>query len=127
MQPITHFELPSDDLDRATSFYAEVFGWDIEEIPMGDDVYTSVITTREGEHSDNATSGGINGAIIDRESPLTHPIITMEVASIDTYLEAVESAGGSVVFPKADADGMGYYAYFEDTEGNVLGLWESLT
>ncbi len=127
MQPITHFELPSDDLDRATSFYAEVFGWDIEEIPMGDDVYTSVITTREGEHSDNGTSGGINGAIIDRETPLTHPIITMEVASIDMYLEAVESAGGSVVFPKSDANGMGYYAYFEDTEGNVLGLWESLT
>ena len=31
-----------------------------------------------------------------------------------------------MVKPKDAIPGMGYYAYFKDTEGNVLGLWENL-
>ena len=30
---ITHIELPSDDLERATSFYSQLFGWDMRQIP----------------------------------------------------------------------------------------------
>jgi predicted enzyme related to lactoylglutathione lyase len=30
------------------------------------------------------------------------------------------------VSPRAEMPGMGAYAYFKDTEGNLLGLWETL-
>ncbi len=30
---IVHFEIPADDLDRATKFYREVFGWEISKMP----------------------------------------------------------------------------------------------
>ena len=37
-----------------------------------------------------------------------------------------ESLGGAVVKPKETIPGMGSFAYFRDTEGNVMGLWENL-
>ena len=30
---ITHVELPSDDLERAQAFYAELFGWEMQQVP----------------------------------------------------------------------------------------------
>ncbi len=30
--PVTWFSIPSDDLDRATSFYTSAFGWQIEPL-----------------------------------------------------------------------------------------------
>ncbi len=40
-------------------------------------------------------------------------------------MKQVEGAGGNVVRPKTDIPGMGSFAYVKDTEGNVIGLWES--
>jgi predicted enzyme related to lactoylglutathione lyase len=38
-------------------------------------------------------------------------------------LERITSLGGGVVQAKTAIPGMGYFGYFRDTEGNVLGLW----
>lgn len=38
----------------------------------------------------------------------------------------MESLGGAVLRPKETIPGMGSFAYFKDTEGNVMGLWENL-
>jgi uncharacterized protein len=31
MPTIVHFEIPSDDIERAKKFYNELFGWKIEK------------------------------------------------------------------------------------------------
>jgi predicted enzyme related to lactoylglutathione lyase len=49
----------------------------------------------------------------------------MEVDSIDDTLKAVESLGGATVVGKEPVGEMGFSAYFRDSEGNVLGLWEN--
>jgi predicted enzyme related to lactoylglutathione lyase len=56
---------------------------------------------------------------------LKTPIITVDVEDIEASLGQIESAGGSVVKGKDAVPGMGYYAYFKDTEGNILGLWQT--
>jgi predicted enzyme related to lactoylglutathione lyase len=48
------------------------------------------------------------------------------VEDIEATLKTVESLGGAVVRPKETIPGMGSFAYFKDTEGNVMGLWENL-
>lgn len=53
-------------------------------------------------------------------------MITITVDSIDEHFEKVKEAGGEVVVPKGEVPEMGYYAYINDTEGNVIGLWEDL-
>jgi uncharacterized protein len=52
-------------------------------------------------------------------------VITINVDSIDKALGQVEANGGSVVQPRTEIPGMGAFAYFKDTEGNTMGLWEN--
>ena len=125
MAGIVHFEIPADDQGRATDFYREAFQWTINAMPEMD--YNVVITTPSDEQTGMPKSpGAINGGLFAREGELKTPIITVDVEDIDATLAQVEKLGGSVVKPKDAIPGMGFYAYFKDTEGNVLGLWQNL-
>ena len=126
MDHVVHFELPSDDRERAKKFYTSVFDWEIAETPFEDDVYTSAITSPIDDQYMHEERGAINGAIIDRDDTISAPIITIQVASIDDHVPTIEEAGGELVVPKGEVPDMGYYAYFEDPEGNVMGLWETM-
>ena len=53
------------------------------------------------------------------------PNVVIDVASVDDALDAVEGAGGKRLTDKQAVGEMGFTAYFSDTEGNVVGLWES--
>ena len=126
MDKVVHFEIPSDDKERAKKFYSSVFSWDIMEMPFQDDVYTSAITSPLDENYMHKEKGAINGAIINRDEFISGPVITISVESIEGYTKKIEAAGGKLVVPKGEVPDMGYYAYFKDTEGNILGLWENL-
>jgi len=32
MDKVVHFEIPADDVARATAFYGSVFGWDMQDM-----------------------------------------------------------------------------------------------
>ena len=53
-------------------------------------------------------------------------MLTIEVADLDAAMERLESFGGQVVMPPQQVVGFGRTAYFKDTEGNLMGLWEPL-
>lgn len=125
MGGVVHFEIPADDQERARSFYKDIFGWRID--PMPDMAYSMVITTPMDEATGAPTQpGAINGGMMAREGEITSPVITVDVEDIDATLKTVGERGGSVVMPKNEIPGMGYFAYFKDSEGNILGLWENL-
>jgi predicted enzyme related to lactoylglutathione lyase len=63
--------------------------------------------------------------MMQRGEPFGGPIITVDVESIDDALGRVAAAGGKVVLPKNEVPGMGFTAYFSDSEGNLMGLWQS--
>lgn len=125
MNKVVHFEIPSDNQDRAKQFYSSVFDWEVQEMP-GEHPYTFAITSPVDENYMYKESGAINGGIFKREAPITNPIITIEVPSIDEHVKKIEAAGGKLVVEKGEAPDMGYYAYFKDTEGNLMGLWENI-
>ncbi len=54
------------------------------------------------------------------------PVITINVDSIDEAVKKIEASGGKMVGEKGEVPDMGYYAYFKDSEGNVMGLWETI-
>jgi predicted enzyme related to lactoylglutathione lyase len=125
MDKVVHFEIPVDDVDRAQAFYRTVFGWEVQ--PIEDIGYTIVRTTPIDEESQLPTEpGAINGGMMRRSSEAPGPSVTIQVASIDEALGRIETEGGSTVRPRTELPGMGAYAYFKDTEGNVGGLWENL-
>lgn len=125
MGGVVHFEIPADDQERARNFYSEAFGWKINPMPEMD--YNVVTTTPTDEATGQPNQpGAINGGLMAREGDLTNPVITVDVPDIDAALQKVEQLGGSVVMSKNTIPDMGFFAYFRDTEGNVLGLWENL-
>jgi predicted enzyme related to lactoylglutathione lyase len=125
MDKVVHFEIPVDNISRAQKFYS-VFGWQMQEMPGMD--YISVRTTPDGAQNQPSPSGfgAINGGMMKRSKEVKGPVIAVEVNSIDKYLERVVKAGGKIIAPKMQIAEYGYYAYVADTEGNVLGLWESI-
>ncbi|MEV7606457.1 VOC family protein [Paenarthrobacter sp. NPDC089322] len=126
MAGVVHFEIPADDKDRANSFYQSAFGWNLS--PMQEMDYTIAITTPSDEQTGMPSQpGAINGALFPRTDNLKTPILTIDVEDVDAALGQVESAGGSIVQPKDAVPGMGWYAYFKDTEGNILGVWQNDT
>jgi predicted enzyme related to lactoylglutathione lyase len=126
MRKVVHFEIPADDLDRAKTFYGSVFGWDLQTMAMADGEYTSVVTTPVDEQTYAPTEpGAINGGMRQRDERTPTPVITIDVDAIDDALKEIEASGGSTVAPRTAIPGMGAFAYFKDSEGNVLGLWET--
>jgi predicted enzyme related to lactoylglutathione lyase len=121
---VVHFEIPADDKERANGFYQSAFGWNLS--PMQGMDYTIAITTPSDQQTGMPSApGAINGALFPRTDNLRTPIITIDVEDVDAALAQVESAGGSVAQAKDAVPGMGYYAYFKDTEGNIMGLWQT--
>ncbi len=127
MAAVVHFEIPTDDLERARTFYSSVFAWEITTFPMGGGVdYTGATTTPVDRDQNPTEPGAINGALVDRSEDTPTTVVTVDVASIADTLAQVEAAGGSTVHPRTQIPGMGAYAYVKDTEGNVVGLWETV-
>lgn len=124
MDKVVHFEIPADDVARATEFYRSIFGWDLQAVPGMD--YTMIRTVPVDDQQLPTEPGAINGGLMERGPDTQTPVITIDVVSIDAAIKAIEDAGGSVVRPRTEIPGMGAFAYFKDCEGNTMGLWETM-
>ena len=128
MDKVVHFEIPVDDLARAKKFYSSIFGWELQDYQFAEGMtYTGVRTVPVDEKTYMPKEpGAINGGMTQRSKEVSAPIITIHVSSIEEYIKKIESAGGKTVMPKGEVPDMGFYAYVNDSEGNVIGLWENL-
>jgi uncharacterized protein len=121
---VGHFEIPADDPERARKFYSKAFGWTMNQMPGMD--YTMVSTGAVDQQGMPKAPGYIGGGIAKRGPPLEHTVVTIVVDDLEAAEKAVEKNGGKVVQHKTPvADGsMGFAAYFKDSEGNTVGLYE---
>ena len=117
MPTIVHFDLPADDIARAQSFYASLFGWTFERY-AGPIEYYAIGTT-----NDDGTPG-IGGGMGPRGAPDQQMMNSIGVPSVSDYLGRVEGLGGTVLMPRTTIPSIGYLAICRDTEGNVFGLFE---
>jgi predicted enzyme related to lactoylglutathione lyase len=127
MDKVVHFEIPVDDVARAKDFYGSIFDWGLNDADMGGGVvYTTVMTVATDDKMMPKEPGALNGGMMKRSADTPAPVITIQVGSIDEALKKIEAGGGSTVQPRTEIPNMGAFAYFKDSEGNVLGLWETL-
>jgi uncharacterized protein len=127
MDKVVHFEIPVDDETRAKDFYGSAFDWDLNTMDMGGGMtYTTAGTVDVDDKMTPKEPGAINGGLMRRTSDTPAPVITIGVDSIDDSLKKIEAGGGSTVTPRTEIPDMGAFAYFKDSEGNVVGLWETL-
>jgi len=116
---VNWFEIPVTNMDRAVAFYEEMLGITMERMTVG----TPVAVFPHDE-------GGVGGALsLDgREPSSAGSVVYLEVdGALQDALDRVQGAGGEVVLPFTEiGEGYGYYAYVRDSEGNQIGLYETL-
>jgi predicted enzyme related to lactoylglutathione lyase len=118
---ISWFEIPVEDLERAMKFYGTVLETDLQKMDMGTSIMAFLPSSQDG----------VGGAIVHvHDKTLGYkPAHSGSVVylnggdDLSTPLSRVEAAGGKVIMPKTDiGQGFGYFAFFEDTEGNRVGF-----
>ncbi len=112
---IKFFEIPATNVERAIKFYATVFDIEIKLCDCGSEKMgmfpggIGAISQSEGfEPSKNGVLLSLNGG-----------------NDLNFVLEKVKLNNGKVIVKKTkiEVDKLGYFAVFQDTEGNRLGLY----
>lgn len=123
MNPVVHFELPADDQDRMTDFYAKTFGWQNEKLGPEMNEYILTSTTENGENGMPKNPGVINGGFYEKTEGMPNkPSIVISVDNIHSSIKMVNENGGKVLGEPNEMPGVGQFVYFEDTEGNISGM-----
>jgi predicted enzyme related to lactoylglutathione lyase len=117
MSRVIHFEIPAADPEKLSAFYQRVFGWKFDKWD-GPTEYWMIVTGKDGEP-------GINGGMMRKPGGIASTTNTIGVESVDSAISAVTKAGGKLVMPKTPIPGVGYFAYCEDTEGNMFGVMQA--
>lgn len=116
MPRVVHFELGTEQPERAISFYEAAFGWKIQK--WGDDDYWLVSTG-------DAEQPGIDGALMMHRDAKPRTVNTIQVDSLDETADRIMKAGGVLATDRITIPGVGQTMYFRDTEGNLLGLHQT--
>ena len=114
MSRVVHFELGVTNPERAIKFYSGVFGWTIHKYGGPMDYY--LVNTGDPKEP------GINGGLVVNKDAQPRTVNTIAVENLDEFMKKVEGAGGKIVVPKTAIPGVGWLAYFNDTEGNLVGM-----
>lgn len=117
VNPVTWFEIPVKDIQRARKFYQAVLGYDLDVHEMGP------LTMAWFPMTQSAT--GATGSLVMGESYVpshSGTIIYFSVDDIEGTLRKVNGNGGKTLAAKTGIGEYGFVAHFEDTEGNRLAL-----
>lgn len=110
---VVHFEIPIDDGERATAFYEGAFGWQLDRFgPL--EYWTT--TAGEGE--------GIGGALTRRDPDAPTLMFYIEVDDVDGALTRIERVGGHRLSERMPIPGVGWTAFFADSEDNRIGIFQ---
>lgn len=128
MDPVIHFEMPAENAERVRKFYESVFGW--QTTPLGpemrDFVLAFTIDTDEATRMPKKR-GAINGGFYKKTSPDQHVKVTILVEDIYDAIKKIEAAGGTVLGEPFELPGVGLFAAFIDTEGNLVSINQDFT
>lgn len=118
---ISWFEIPVQDFTRAKRFYEIIFEYEMPVMEIGNVIMGMLLHDRDAH--------GVGGAICIGEGYQAAGSNGVRVylnagQDLHTVLDRVPAAGGIITLPKTEiAPGMGYFAFFDDPEGNNIGLY----
>ncbi|MDX1605667.1 MAG: VOC family protein [Candidatus Competibacterales bacterium] len=110
---VSHVEWRVADLDRSVAFLEELFGWRFE-------VYSTHYRLYQPEQ-------GVAVGLLEtaERRPGLSPMVHIQVEAIDPLLDRARALGALVVVGRTAVPGHGWYAQFEDSDGNLIGVFEA--
>ena len=112
---VVHIEIPADDYLKAGKFYADLFGWKIQQMPEANYAMWD---------AGDGSAGGFN--LVGDEFKPGEVLIYVNSEDIDADLKKAVKLGGEIVQPKKEITGMGWFGIFKDPTGNRIALYTSM-
>jgi uncharacterized protein len=121
---IVWHDLITDTPEASQRFYAELFGWQYEEVGarygLGDNINYTLIRNKG-----RIIGGMINENKLQRNEELSQWIVLMSVGDIEAAVAKVEAAGGLIYTPPTDFADRGWISVVADPQGAILALLQS--
>jgi predicted enzyme related to lactoylglutathione lyase len=109
--PVVHFEIGCRDAAKTQKFYEDLFDWKIQA--MGP---AAMIAPEPGGIAGHITALG--------HEPHHYTTFYVEVEDVAAHLKKVGVLGGKTLVPPVEIP-TGTFAWFQDPEGNTIGLWKA--
>lgn len=116
---INWLEIPVENIERAKTFYQDVFEIELIDLDIGDQVKMALFPNAQDK---------VSGALVQNKT-FYHPgeqgplIYLNGNPDLQQPLARVEKAGGSILIPKRMVSKeYGYMAVIKDTEGNRIAF-----
>lgn len=116
---INWFEIAVSDMARATKFYETIL--EVKTTPL------EMMGMKMAMFPYDGTNEKVGGALVQSQmhipSAAGSVIYLNANPDLDLVVKRIEKAGGKISMPKTLIDeNTGYMAFFNDTEGNTIGL-----
>lgn len=107
--PVVHFEIGYRDQAKTERFFADLFGWHIQQNGPASTI-------------DTASQQGIPGHITSlSHEPHHYTMFYVEVDDVQAYLDKAAALGGKTLVPPIKIP-TGTFAWLSDLDGNTIGL-----
>jgi predicted enzyme related to lactoylglutathione lyase len=113
-------DLTTNDTAGAKAFYSGLFGWETVDMPIGPDMYYTMLQI------DGKNVAGLGPMQPDMQAAGMPPVWTSYVnhSDVDAIAGSVAEAGGQVMMPPMDVFDSGRMAMFVDPTGAIFGVWQ---
>lgn len=111
--PFVHVELHTGDLPRAKAFYSQLFGWELQDLPMPGGSYTMI----------NVGEGTGGGMMSDPDRP-PHWLAYVAVDDIAAATEKAKSLGATILQDVMEISEYGWMSVITDPTGATFALWK---
>lgn len=112
-QPIVHVEFASSDPAAAAQFFGNLFGWQSQRDP---DVDYHMFQAEGGPGGGFVKADGV-------QYRTGETLAYVHVDDIDETLRQAGALGATVVTPRTEIPGMGWYAILTEPSGARIGLF----
>jgi predicted enzyme related to lactoylglutathione lyase len=113
-------ELATPDQNASIAFYHALFGWDVQNQPMGPDDFYSLFTIRGKE-----VGAAFTLHPVERKGSVPpHWNMYITVGDVDAAAARAVELGAKVFAPPFDVKGTGRMAVLQDPTGAVFQVWE---
>lgn len=110
----------STDAEATGAFYMALFGWDKQEVPIGENI-TYTMFQLEGENV--AALNQMMPEMQEQGIP-SHWANYVSVDDVDALVDVVTDSGGAIAAGPLDVFDSGRVLYIQDPTGGRLGLWQ---
>jgi predicted enzyme related to lactoylglutathione lyase len=114
-------ELATTDQKAGAAFYAALFGWEIDEQPIGPSATYTMFKLR---HLEVAAASSLRPEQREQHVP-AHWNAFVTVANADATAARAAELGGKVLAPPFDVMDAGRMAVIQDPTGAVVSIWQA--